>query len=83
MIWTFGAGPKIFIYESAVLVVGYSYGYFTNKDMLKVGAAAVDRRLRHPAAARAALLAAHRHRAQVISVTVVDAGRRLPARSES
>ena len=26
MIWTFGAGPKIFIYESAVLVVGYSYG---------------------------------------------------------
>ena len=23
MIWTFGAGPKIFIYESAVLVVGY------------------------------------------------------------
>jgi anion transporter len=38
MIWTFGAGPKIFIYESAVLVVGYSYGYFTNKDMLKVGA---------------------------------------------
>ena len=38
MIWTFGAGPKIFMYESAVLVVGYSYGYFDNKDMLKVGA---------------------------------------------
>jgi anion transporter len=38
MIWTFGAGPKIFIYESAVLVVGYSYGYFSNKDMLKMGA---------------------------------------------
>ncbi len=38
MIWTFGAGPKIFIYESAVLVVGYSYGYFSNKDMLKIGA---------------------------------------------
>jgi solute carrier family 13 (sodium-dependent dicarboxylate transporter), member 2/3/5 len=38
MIWTFGAGPKIFIYESAVLVVGYSYGYFNSKDMLKVGA---------------------------------------------
>jgi solute carrier family 13 (sodium-dependent dicarboxylate transporter), member 2/3/5 len=38
MIWTFGAGPKIFMYESAVLVVGYSYGYFTNRDMLKVGA---------------------------------------------
>ena len=38
MIWTFGAGPKVFIYESAVLVVGYSYGYFSNKDLLKVGA---------------------------------------------
>lgn len=38
MIWTFGAGPKIFIYESAVLVVGYSYGYFNNRDLLKVGA---------------------------------------------
>jgi sodium-dependent dicarboxylate transporter 2/3/5 len=38
MIWTFGAGPKIFMYESAVLVVGYSYGYFSNTDMLKVGA---------------------------------------------
>jgi solute carrier family 13 (sodium-dependent dicarboxylate transporter), member 2/3/5 len=37
MIWTFGAAPKVFIYESAVLVVGYSYGYFDNKDMLKVG----------------------------------------------
>ncbi len=39
MVWTFGAGPKIFIYESAVLVVGYSYGYFDNKDMLKIGGA--------------------------------------------
>jgi solute carrier family 13 (sodium-dependent dicarboxylate transporter), member 2/3/5 len=38
MVWTFGAGPKVFIYESAVLVVGYSYGYFSNKDMLKIGA---------------------------------------------
>ena len=38
MIWTFGAGPKVFMYESAVLVVGYSYGYFTNRDMLKIGA---------------------------------------------
>lgn len=38
MIWTFGAGPKLFIYESAVLVVGYSYGYFDAKDLLKIGA---------------------------------------------
>ena len=38
MIWTFGEGPKLFIYESGVLVVGYSYGYFDSWDMLKVGA---------------------------------------------
>jgi anion transporter len=37
MIWTFGAGPKIFLYESGVLVVGYSYGYFDTKDLLRVG----------------------------------------------
>ena len=37
-IWTFGAGPKLFIYESGVLVVGYSYGYFDNRDMLKISA---------------------------------------------
>jgi sodium-dependent dicarboxylate transporter 2/3/5 len=38
MIWTFGSGAKLFIYESGVLVVGYSYGYFDNRDVLKVGA---------------------------------------------
>lgn len=37
MIWTFGAGGKIFAYQSAVLIVGYSYGYFDGKDLLKVG----------------------------------------------
>lgn len=37
MIWTFAAGGKIFVYQSAVLIVGYSYGYFDAKDMLKVG----------------------------------------------
>jgi anion transporter len=37
MIWTFGAGAKVFIYQSAVLVVGYSYGYFDSRDMFKVG----------------------------------------------
>jgi len=37
MIWTFAAGGKIFVYQSAVLVVGYSYGYFDGKDMLKIG----------------------------------------------
>lgn len=39
MVWTFSAGGKIFLYQSAVLVVGYSYGYFTLKDLFKVGAA--------------------------------------------
>jgi di/tricarboxylate transporter len=39
MVWTFGAGPKLFLYESGVLVVGYSYGYFESRDLLKVGAA--------------------------------------------
>ena len=37
MIWTFAAGGKIFAYQSAVLIVGYSYGYFDAKDLLKVG----------------------------------------------
>jgi solute carrier family 13 (sodium-dependent dicarboxylate transporter), member 2/3/5 len=39
MVWTFAAGPKLFLYESGVLVVGYSYGYFESKDLLKIGAA--------------------------------------------
>jgi len=39
MIWTFGAGGKIFIYQTAVLVVGFSFGCFTPKDMFKVGLA--------------------------------------------
>src|SRR5258707_15565102 len=39
MIWTFSAGPKLFIYESAVLVVGSSYGYFDKKEIVKMGAA--------------------------------------------
>jgi sodium-dependent dicarboxylate transporter 2/3/5 len=37
MIWTFAAGGKIFVYQSAVLIVGYSYGFFEAKDLLKVG----------------------------------------------
>lgn len=39
MIWTFAAGGKMFVYQSAVLVVGYSYGYFDTRDMLKIGLA--------------------------------------------
>ena len=37
LVWTFGAGGKVFVYESAVLVVGYSYGYFTARDMFVMG----------------------------------------------
>ena len=37
MIWTFAAGGKIFMYQSPVLIVGYSYGQFEAKDLLKVG----------------------------------------------
>ena len=37
MIWTFAAGGKIFVYQSGVMVVGYSFGYFDTKDMLKIG----------------------------------------------
>jgi sodium-dependent dicarboxylate transporter 2/3/5 len=37
LIWTFASGGKIFAYQSAVLMVGYSFGYFEGKDLLKVG----------------------------------------------
>jgi di/tricarboxylate transporter len=37
MVWTFAAGGKIFAYQSAVMVVGYSYGYFEGKDFLRIG----------------------------------------------
>jgi anion transporter len=39
MIWTFASGGKIFVYQSAVMIVGYSYGYFDSCDMLRVGLA--------------------------------------------
>ena len=38
MIWTFGAGAKVFVYQSAPMIVGYSYGCFDARDMLKIGA---------------------------------------------
>ncbi len=37
MIWSFAAGGKIFVYQSAVMMVGYSYGYFEAKDLLRIG----------------------------------------------
>ena len=38
MIWTFAAGGKLFVYQSGVLIVGYSYGYFAARDLLLIGA---------------------------------------------
>ena len=38
MIWSFSAGGKLFAYQAAPLVVGYSYGYFRHTDLIKIGA---------------------------------------------
>ena len=37
MIWSFAAAGKIFVYQSGVMIVGYSYGYFQGKDLLRMG----------------------------------------------
>jgi di/tricarboxylate transporter len=37
LIWAFAGGAKIFVYQSGVMVLGYSYGYFEAKDLFKVG----------------------------------------------
>ena len=37
MVWTFASSGKIFMYQSAVLVVGYSFGYFSSKDLFRLG----------------------------------------------
>lgn len=37
LVWSFAAGGKIFVYQTAVLVVGYSYGYFRHTDLIKMG----------------------------------------------
>ena len=38
MLWTFAGGGKLFMYQNTALILGYSYGFFTAKDLLKVGA---------------------------------------------
>ena len=38
MVWTFASGGKLFAYQSAPLIMGYAYGYFSHTDMLKLGA---------------------------------------------
>jgi di/tricarboxylate transporter len=37
MLWVFSSGGKIFVYQSGVLVIGYSYGYFKARDILRLG----------------------------------------------
>ncbi len=37
MIWVFSSGGKIFVYQSGVLIIGYAYGYFRSKDILRLG----------------------------------------------
>jgi solute carrier family 13 (sodium-dependent dicarboxylate transporter), member 2/3/5 len=37
MLWNFASGGKLFVYQSSVLVLGYAYGQFDGRDMLKVG----------------------------------------------
>ena len=38
MLWTFAGGGKLFLYQNTALILGYSYGFFTVKDLFKVGA---------------------------------------------
>jgi anion transporter len=37
MIWNFASGGKLFVYQSSVLMLGYAYGYFQGRDLLRVG----------------------------------------------
>ncbi len=37
MIWTFACSGKIFVYQSGVIMLGYSYGYFSSKDLFWLG----------------------------------------------
>jgi di/tricarboxylate transporter len=37
MVWTFAASAQVFVYQSAVLILGYSYGYYQPKDLFKIG----------------------------------------------
>lgn len=37
MIWTAASGPSIFLYQSGIIILAYSYGYFRARDFLKYG----------------------------------------------
>jgi di/tricarboxylate transporter len=36
-LWTLGGGGGLFVYQSGVYVLGYSYGCFEAKDFFKLG----------------------------------------------
>ena len=38
MLWVFAGSGKLFVYQNSGLILGYSYGFFQTKDVLKVGA---------------------------------------------
>ena len=60
LIWTFAAGGKLFAYQSGVLIVGYSYGYFDAARSAAHRRVADHGGVRDPDAAGAVLLAADR-----------------------
>lgn len=37
LVWSFATGGKVFIYQSLVLIAGYSFGCYTAKDVFKIG----------------------------------------------
>jgi sodium-dependent dicarboxylate transporter 2/3/5 len=37
MIWTFAGASKIFVYQSSVMILGHSYGFFEGWDLLRFG----------------------------------------------
>lgn len=37
LIWSLSSAPAILLYQSSVIILGYSYGYFEAKDFLKFG----------------------------------------------
>lgn len=38
LLWVFAGGGKLFVYQNLALMMGYSYGVLTGKDLFKVGA---------------------------------------------
>ena len=37
LVWTYAAGGKLFVYQSALTILGYSYGCFDARDVFRVG----------------------------------------------